>query len=78
MNQFSVMNLRENQILAGASMGNVVGGYDLPEVVVIGHKHTGDPSTCKHCGPKLPGTDNWGMDKAIETAILWIRCWLKS
>ena len=42
MNQFSVMNLRENQFLAGASMGIVVGGDDLAEVVVIGHRHTVD------------------------------------
>lgn len=35
MKQISVMNLRENQILAGASMGYVVGGEKKTQ-------HTGD------------------------------------
>ena len=69
MNQISVMNLRENQILAGASMEYVVGG-----------KHTGDATTCPHCGPDLPGTDmvrDWPIMGTIITGVVMGRCWLK-
>ena len=69
MNQFSVMNLRENQILAGASMGYVVGGKKKTQ-------HTGDATTCPHCGPNLPGTDMAIMGTII-TGIVMAKCWLE-
>lgn len=55
-------------------MGHLVGGYELPEVVVYGYygysessessessgKHTGDATTCPKCSKMLPGTGNGG------------------
>ena len=51
MKKISKLILRENQVLAEISMGHLVGGYELPEVVVYGYyasygKHTGDATTC--------------------------------
>ena len=70
MNQISVMNLRENQILAGASMESVLGG----------HTHTGDATTCKNCSKVLPGTENGGggIAGAIVTYSAMLYCWVKS
>lgn len=67
MNQISVMNLRENQILAGASMEYVVGG------------HTGDATTCSQCSKSLPGTENGGggIVGAIVTYAMMINCWVR-
>ena len=73
MNQISVMNLRENQILAGASMGYVVGGEKKTQ-------HTGDATTCPHCGPNLPGTNmvrDWPIMGTIITGIVMAKCWLE-
>lgn len=67
--------LRENQILAGTSMGYLVGGYELPEVVVYGYyRHTGDPSECPICREKLPGTDDWDLGKSLYTYGVWFDC----
>jgi len=78
--------LRENQVLTGASMGHLVGGYELPEVVIYGYygysessgKHTGDATTCPKCSKVLPGTDNGGggLIGTVVTygAMIWCAC----
>lgn len=77
--------LRENQVLAGTSMGHLVGGYELPEVVIYGGssnygdngKHTGDATTCPKCSKMLPGTegakDLWG-GVLTYGAMIWCAC----
>jgi hypothetical protein len=79
MKKLKKLCLRKNDILTDESMGNIIGGYDLPEVVVYGtapYHHTGDPSTCHECSRKLPGTDDWGMGSSIYTYYIWAYCLL--
>lgn len=74
MNQISVMNLRENQILAGASMGYVVGGDKKVQ-------HTGDCTTCSKCSKALPGTDavrDFPIVGTLITGAVALWCWVNS
>ena len=80
MKKLKKLCLRKNDLLTDELMGNIVGGYDLPEVVVYGkakYHHTGDPSTCHECSQKLPKPDyfgNWGLEKTIYTYVIWTDC----
>ena len=70
--------LRENQILAGTSMGHLVGGYELPTVYVYPcTTHPGDPYYCPECYHKMPGTDKSKSDPIqgiILTGIAYAYC----
>ena len=58
MKKLKKLSLKKNNILTGELMENIIGGYDLPEVVVYGYyRHTGDPVTCHECSQLLPGTE---------------------
>lgn len=83
MKKIPKLILRENQVLAEISMGHLVGGYELPEVVVYGYyasygKHTGDATTCPKCSKLLPGTDDGGggLIGTVVTygAMIWCAC----
>ena len=77
MKKLKILCLRNNDILTDELMENIVGGYDLPEVVIYGtaqYHHTGDPSTCHECRRKLPGTDSWGLDSSIYTYAILVNC----
>ena len=74
MKKISKLILRENQVLAEISMGHLVGGYELPEVVVYGY----DATTCPKCSKLLPGTDDGGsgLIGTVVTygAMIWCAC----